>query len=56
MEQDDGRREWSAEIRAEPRRQGGRLTSRWLREERGGREIPTGGETEARSNIPAGNS
>jgi hypothetical protein len=38
MEQDDGKREWSAEIRAEPRRQGGRLVSRWLREERGGRE------------------
>ncbi|MCI88436.1 hypothetical protein A2U01_0109723, partial [Trifolium medium] len=30
MEQDDGIRQWSAEIRAEPRRQGGRLASRWL--------------------------
>ncbi|KAK2429287.1 hypothetical protein QL285_027738 [Trifolium repens] len=36
MERDDGVREWSAEIRAESRRQGGRFTSRWLREEGGG--------------------
>jgi hypothetical protein len=34
MEQDDGVRGWSNEIRAEPRRPGGRLVSRWLREER----------------------
>jgi hypothetical protein len=34
MEQDDGVREWSNEIRAEPRRAGGRLVSRWLREDR----------------------
>jgi hypothetical protein len=36
MEVDDGTRQWSADIRADSRRQGGRLTSRWLKEERGG--------------------
>ncbi|MCI60669.1 hypothetical protein A2U01_0081925, partial [Trifolium medium] len=46
MEHDDGTRQWSAEIRAEPRRQGGRLVSRWLWEERGGREERGGGEGE----------
>jgi 14-3-3 protein epsilon len=50
MEQDDGRRGWSADIRADPRRQGGRLSSRWLREERGGREEEGSGAREARSN------
>jgi hypothetical protein len=40
MEQDDGVREWSPEIRAESRRPGGKLVSRWLREERGGRSEP----------------
>jgi hypothetical protein len=34
MEHDDGVREWSNELRAEPRRSGGRLVSRWLREDR----------------------
>jgi hypothetical protein len=34
MEQDDGVRAWSNDIRADPRRPGGRLVSRWLREER----------------------
>jgi hypothetical protein len=38
MEEDSGIREWSSEIRADARRQGGRLTSRWLREERVSRE------------------
>ncbi|WJX70880.1 hypothetical protein P8452_54940 [Trifolium repens] len=33
MERDDGRRNWSNEIRAEVRRSGGRVESRWLREE-----------------------
>ncbi|XP_045788287.1 uncharacterized protein LOC123883507 [Trifolium pratense] len=33
MENDDGIREWSNELRAEPRRRGGRPTSRWLKEE-----------------------
>ncbi|MCH93259.1 hypothetical protein A2U01_0014207, partial [Trifolium medium] len=50
MEKDDRRREWSAEIRAEPRRQGGRLVSRWLREERSGREEPAGGDTVVQPN------
>ncbi|MCI85918.1 hypothetical protein A2U01_0107197, partial [Trifolium medium] len=31
MENDDGSRGWSGAIRAEARRTGGRLTSRWLR-------------------------
>ncbi|KAK2458187.1 hypothetical protein QL285_005377 [Trifolium repens] len=35
MQQDDGIREWSGELRAEPCRQGGRPISRWLKEERG---------------------
>ncbi|WJX57409.1 hypothetical protein P8452_42974 [Trifolium repens] len=33
MERDSGRRSWSNEIRAEVRRPGGRVDSRWLREE-----------------------
>jgi hypothetical protein len=37
MAVDDGSRAWSKEIRAEPRRRGGRQTSRWLMEEGGGR-------------------
>jgi hypothetical protein len=49
MEQDDGIREWSAEIRAEPRRQGGRLVSRWLREEKGGRSVEGSGVAEGTS-------
>jgi 14-3-3 protein epsilon len=36
MEHDDGTREWSTKIRADSRRQGGRITSRWLKEEGGG--------------------
>jgi 14-3-3 protein epsilon len=39
MENDDGKREWSGEIRADPRRGGGRQTSRWLREERDGERV-----------------
>jgi hypothetical protein len=54
MEQDDGVREWSAEIRAENRRQGGRLTSRWLREEGGGQREVRGGEGSRQSQQPAG--
>jgi 14-3-3 protein epsilon len=53
MEHDDGNREWSAEIRAEPRRQGGRLASRWLREEGGGRTVSSGGDRPEQSNIPS---
>jgi hypothetical protein len=54
MEHDDGSREWSAEIRAENRRQGGKLTSRWLREEGGGPSIAHGGEGGVQRNA-AGN-
>ncbi|GAU30590.1 hypothetical protein TSUD_392810 [Trifolium subterraneum] len=36
MERDDGNRDWSNELRAEPRRRGSRPTSRWLKEESGG--------------------
>jgi 14-3-3 protein epsilon len=43
MEHDNGVREWSAEIRADSRRPGGRLASRWLREEKGGRSESDGG-------------
>ncbi|MCI92467.1 hypothetical protein A2U01_0113763, partial [Trifolium medium] len=35
---------WSADIRAEPRRQAGRQGSRWLREEGGGRQDYGGSE------------
>jgi hypothetical protein len=54
MEQDDGRREWSAEIRADNRRQGRRLVSRWLREERGGRDDSGDGGREEPSNSHVG--
>jgi hypothetical protein len=37
MAEDYGSRAWSKEIRAEPRRRGGRQTSRWLMEEEGDR-------------------
>jgi hypothetical protein len=55
MEQDDGVREWSAEIRAENRRQGGKLTSRWLRDDGGGSSEVHGGERERQSQNAAGN-
>ncbi|MCH80000.1 hypothetical protein A2U01_0000762, partial [Trifolium medium] len=56
MEQDDGRRYWSADIRAESSRQGGRQTSRWLREEKGGRKEHEGLEREVRSSTQASSS
>jgi 14-3-3 protein epsilon len=43
MENDDGRREWSGDIRAEQRRGAGRQTSRWLREERVAGDSLSGG-------------
>jgi hypothetical protein len=43
MENDDGRREWSGELRADQRRGRGRQSSRWLREERDGGEGISGG-------------
>jgi 14-3-3 protein epsilon len=39
MNEDDGSRAWSKDLRAEPRRRSGRQTSRWLTEEDGGRNI-----------------
>jgi hypothetical protein len=44
MENDDGRREWSGDLRADQRRGGGRQTSRWLREDREGGNGLTGDE------------
>ncbi|MCI30654.1 hypothetical protein A2U01_0051865, partial [Trifolium medium] len=43
MESDDGSRELSNELRAEPRRTAGRQASRWLVEERGGGSGSRGG-------------
>jgi 14-3-3 protein epsilon len=54
MERDDGVREWSAEIRAESRRQGGRFTSRWLREEGGGNTEDRGSAGGRQPQTPAG--
>jgi 14-3-3 protein epsilon len=44
MSEDDGSRAWSKDLRAEPRRRGGRQTSRWLTEEEGGRSEQRGGQ------------
>jgi 14-3-3 protein epsilon len=44
MENDNGVRGWSRELRAETKRQGGRPVSRWLREESGGGGSSSGGE------------
>jgi hypothetical protein len=52
MEHDDGTRRWSAEIRAEQRRQGGRFASRWLRDDKGGREENDGGGTTVPPVVP----
>ncbi|MCI37876.1 hypothetical protein A2U01_0059103, partial [Trifolium medium] len=43
MENDDGSRGWSGDIRAIGRRSGGRLISRWLKEEGGSSEAAVGG-------------
>jgi 14-3-3 protein epsilon len=48
MTNDDGSRAWSKELRAEPRRRGGRQTSRWLMEEDGSRSA----HEEAQSHVP----
>ncbi|MCI41296.1 hypothetical protein A2U01_0062529, partial [Trifolium medium] len=45
LEQEDGSRGWSGEIRAYKKRHGGRLASRWLKEESGGGETVMGGAT-----------
>jgi 14-3-3 protein epsilon len=52
MEQDDGTREWSAEIRADSRRQGGRIASRWLKEEGGSRVDHAGGGAVGQMHTP----
>jgi 14-3-3 protein epsilon len=56
MENDDGNRKWSGEIRADQRKQGGRQTSRWLREERGGGEGFTGGARRINGDATMGGS
>jgi hypothetical protein len=45
MENDDGNREWSSDLRAESRRRGGRPTSRWLNEEGGSSGTVRGGSS-----------
>ncbi|GAU45872.1 hypothetical protein TSUD_240840 [Trifolium subterraneum] len=45
MERDDGTREWSKELRAEPRRRGSRPTSWWLKEEGGVTKFPGEGSS-----------
>jgi 14-3-3 protein epsilon len=55
-EEDDGVRNWSADIRAESRRQGGRITSRWLKDEGEGRTAQVGDESASHANFPAGSS
>jgi hypothetical protein len=53
MENDDGVIGWSREIRADPpHRAGGRLTSRWLREEAPGVEEVNGGDRRSQSVGP----
>ncbi|MCI13259.1 hypothetical protein A2U01_0034376, partial [Trifolium medium] len=52
MESDDGIREWSNELRAEPRRRSGRPTSRWLKEE-GGSDGVTGGRRQSDNEFGA---
>jgi 14-3-3 protein epsilon len=53
MENDDGSREWSSDLRAEPRRRGGRPTSRWLNEE-GGSSGTVGGGRSSSSEFNVG--
>jgi hypothetical protein len=55
-EHDDCIREWSSEIRADLRRQGGRVTSKWLREEGGGITEQGGSRSSGQSNFPTCNS
>jgi hypothetical protein len=55
MDHDDGKREWTAEIRADSRRQGGRFASKWLKEERGGGVEQEGGGATGPSQIPVDN-
>jgi hypothetical protein len=55
MEEDNGVREWSSELRAENRRQGGRITSRWLREENGNHVGAGSSNTAAAVHTPLSN-
>jgi hypothetical protein len=54
MENDDGVRAWSNDLRAEPRRQGGRQTSRWLKEDYGvgGRSSGGGNPLQGENAVP----
>jgi 14-3-3 protein epsilon len=47
MSEDDGSRAWSKELRAEPRRRGGRQTSRWLTEDDDGRKNYGGDQSQS---------
>jgi hypothetical protein len=46
---DDGVRAWSKDLRAEPRRRGGRQKSRWLMEDNGGRTVSE--ETQSQAHV-----
>jgi hypothetical protein len=54
-DQDDGVRGWSTEIRADPRRQGGRITSKWLTEEKRGKTEHGGSMMAGQSSFPVEN-
>jgi hypothetical protein len=56
MEQDDGTRGWSADIRADSRRQGSRIVSRWLNDERSGGPVQGGVNTARQASGPIGSS
>jgi 14-3-3 protein epsilon len=47
MENDDGSRGWSKDLRAEPRRRGGRQFSKWLMEEGDNKSGPLDGQSQA---------
>jgi hypothetical protein len=49
MENDDGIRGWSKELRADPRRRGGRQYSKWLTEEEDGKSGPLDDQSQARA-------
>jgi hypothetical protein len=56
MEEDNGVREWSADLRADSRKLGGKFTSRWLRDERGSHDGAASSGTAVHSEPPLGNS
>jgi hypothetical protein len=55
MEEDNGVREWSSELRADSRKQGGKFTSRWLRDERGSHDGAGSSDTAVQSEPSLGN-